>query len=93
METAHAGPGNLEVMVNSGRVPTTPQAQSPTQYAITFSPTDDRPHVIDVRFNGEHVPGESNVPSPSNSANNNKDRSLYNLAGHLALVVSCRYLL
>ncbi|KAL1437060.1 hypothetical protein MTO96_049063 [Rhipicephalus appendiculatus] len=46
VETAHAGPGNLEVMVNNGRVPTTPQAQSPTQYAITFTPTDDRPHVI-----------------------------------------------
>ncbi|KAH7961849.1 hypothetical protein HPB52_012689 [Rhipicephalus sanguineus] len=57
VETAHAGPGNLEVMVNNGRVPTTPQAQSTTQYAITFTPTDDRPHVIDVRFNGDHVPG------------------------------------
>lgn len=57
VETAHAGPGNLEVMVNNGKVPTTPQAQSPTQYAITFTPTDDRPHIIDVRFNGEHVPG------------------------------------
>lgn len=57
VETAHAGPGNLEVMVNNGRVPTTPQAQSPTQYAITFTPTDDRPHAIDVRFNGDHVPG------------------------------------
>ncbi|XP_064455536.1 filamin-A-like [Ornithodoros turicata] len=57
VETAHAGPGNLEVMVNNGTVPTTPQAQSLTQYAITFTPTDDRPHVIEVRFNGEHVPG------------------------------------
>ncbi|EEC09954.1 conserved hypothetical protein [Ixodes scapularis] len=57
VETAHAGPGNLEVMVNNGRVSTTAQAQSPTQYAITFTPADDRPHVIDVRFNGEHVPG------------------------------------
>ncbi|KAH9369761.1 hypothetical protein HPB48_007728 [Haemaphysalis longicornis] len=57
VETAHAGPGNLEVMVNNGRVPTTPQAQSPTQYAITFTPAEERPHVIDVRFNGDHVPG------------------------------------
>ncbi|XP_022709435.1 filamin-A-like isoform X1 [Varroa jacobsoni] len=57
VETAGAGPGNLEVMVNQGRVPTTPQAKAPTLYSIHFTPTEAEDHVIDVRFNGHHVPG------------------------------------
>lgn len=57
VETAGAGPGNLEVMVNQGRVPTTPQAKTPTLYSIHFTPTEAEEHAIDVRFNGNHVPG------------------------------------
>ncbi|OQR78194.1 filamin-A-like [Tropilaelaps mercedesae] len=57
VETAGAGPGNLEVMVNQGRVPTTPQAKTPTLYSIHFTPTEAEDHIIDVRFNGNHVPG------------------------------------
>ncbi|OQR79827.1 hypothetical protein BIW11_05461, partial [Tropilaelaps mercedesae] len=57
VETAGAGPGNLEVMVNHGRVATSPQAQSASLYAIHFTPQEPGPHEIEVKFNGEHVPG------------------------------------
>lgn len=57
VETANAGPGNLEVMVNNGQVPTIPQAQGSGLYAITFTPKDIKRHIIDLKFNGEVVPG------------------------------------
>lgn len=57
MEAAHAGPGNLEVIVNNGKVPSTPQALGPSLYAITFMPKDIENHNIDIKFNGEAVPG------------------------------------
>lgn len=57
VETANAGPGNLEVTVNKGQVATVPQAQSPTQYAISFTPQDAKTHIIDLKFNGEPVAG------------------------------------
>ncbi|XP_013775194.1 LOW QUALITY PROTEIN: filamin-A-like [Limulus polyphemus] len=57
VETANAGPGNLEVMINDGQVETSAHAQSPSLYAISFHPKDDQPHSIDVKFNGEPVPG------------------------------------
>lgn len=53
-----AGPGNLEVTVNGGRVPTAAAAQGAHTYAISFTPRDPRPHTVELRFNGDHVPGE-----------------------------------
>ncbi|KAJ8873544.1 hypothetical protein PR048_024362 [Dryococelus australis] len=57
VETSQAGPGNLEVTVNGGRVPTSAQAQGPHSYAISFTPREAVPHTVDLRFNGEDVPG------------------------------------
>lgn len=57
VETSQAGPGNLEVTVNGGRVPTSAQAQGPHTYAISFTPRDATPHSVDLRFNGQDVPG------------------------------------
>ncbi|GLH04456.1 Uncharacterized protein GBIM_10161 [Gryllus bimaculatus] len=57
VETREAGPGNLEVTVNGGRVPTSAQAQGPHTYAISFTPREAVPHTVDLRFNGEDVPG------------------------------------
>lgn len=56
-----AGPGNLEVTVNGGRVPTAAAAQGAHTYAISFTPRDPRPHTVELRFNGDHVPGEYHV--------------------------------
>lgn len=57
VETSQAGPGNLEVTVNGGRVPTSAQAQGPHTYAISFTPREPTSHTVDLRFNGEDVPG------------------------------------
>ncbi|XP_016842924.1 filamin-A isoform X2 [Nasonia vitripennis] len=57
VETSQAGPGNLEVTVNGGRVPTSAQAQGPHTYAISFTPREPTIHTVDLRFNGEDVPG------------------------------------
>ncbi|KAF5298465.1 hypothetical protein FQR65_LT01244 [Abscondita terminalis] len=57
VETSQAGPGNLEVTVNGGRVPTSAQAQGPHTYAISFTPREASTHSVDLRFNGQDVPG------------------------------------
>ncbi|CAB3388551.1 Hypothetical predicted protein [Cloeon dipterum] len=57
VETSQAGPGNLEVTVNGGRVPTSAQAQGIHTYAISFTPREASPHTVELRFNGEDVPG------------------------------------
>ncbi|KAB7497586.1 Filamin-A [Armadillidium nasatum] len=57
VETNNAGPGNLEVTVNGGQVPTGAQAQGNHVYAISFTPKEAKPHVVELSFNGENVPG------------------------------------
>ncbi|XP_054168385.1 filamin-C-like [Oppia nitens] len=57
VEATNAGPGNLEVIVNNGKVPSTPKALGSSLYAITFVPKDREDHNIDIKFNGEPVPG------------------------------------
>ncbi|KAG8237581.1 hypothetical protein J437_LFUL003305, partial [Ladona fulva] len=57
VETSQAGPGNLEVTVNGGRVATSAQARGPHTYAISFTPREASPHAVQLRFNGEDVPG------------------------------------
>ncbi|XP_046393064.1 filamin-A isoform X2 [Ischnura elegans] len=57
VETSQAGPGNLEVTVNGGRVATSAQARGPHTYAISFTPREATPHAVQLRFNGEDVPG------------------------------------
>lgn len=57
VETSQAGPGNLEVTVNGGRVGTTAQTQGPHTYAISFTPRQATPHTVDLKFNGNNVPG------------------------------------
>ncbi|CAG2102208.1 unnamed protein product, partial [Medioppia subpectinata] len=57
VEASNAGPGNLEVIVNNGKVPSTPKALGSSLYAITFVPKDTEDHNIDIKFNGEAVPG------------------------------------
>ncbi|CRL07142.1 CLUMA_CG020137, isoform A [Clunio marinus] len=68
VETAQAGPGNLEVTVNDGRVPTSAQAQGQHTYAISFTPRDALSHTVELRFNGQDVPGSPficNIASPA----------------------------
>lgn len=57
VETSKAGPGNLEVTVNGGQVPTSAQAQGSHTYAISFTPKNPMVHIVELKFNGEDVPG------------------------------------
>lgn len=57
VEAANAGPGNLEVIVNNGKVPSCPQALGPSIYAISFVPKEAETHFIEIRFNGENIQG------------------------------------
>ena len=57
VEAKNAGPGNLEIIINNGNVPSTPQTLGSSQYAITFLPKEVENHQIDIRFNGELVQG------------------------------------
>lgn len=61
VETSQAGPGNLEVTVNGGQVPTSAQAHGLHTYAISFTPKEPKPHEVELKFNGENVPGELRV--------------------------------
>ena len=64
VETSQAGPGNLEVTVNGGQVPTSAQAHGLHTYAISFTPKDPKPHEVELKFNGENVPGGKSTPEP-----------------------------
>ncbi|KPM09408.1 filamin-A-like protein 2 [Sarcoptes scabiei] len=55
VEATNAGPGNLEVIVNNGKVPSTPKSLGSSLYAISFLPTDPELHVIEIKFNGKNV--------------------------------------
>lgn len=68
VETSQAGPGNLEVTVNGGRVPTSAQAQGQHTYAISFTPREVQNHTVDLRFNGQDVPGSPFICKVSKAA-------------------------
>ena len=48
---------HLHISVNNGQVPTSAQAQGNHTYAISFVPKEAKPHVVELKFNGENVPG------------------------------------
>jgi filamin len=73
VETAQAGPGNLEVTVNDGRVPTSAQAQGQHTYAISFTPRDAQNHTVELRFNGQDVPGSPFICKVSELINHQPD--------------------
>ena len=43
--------------MNNGQVPTSAQAQGNHTYAISFVPKESKPHIVELKFNGENVPG------------------------------------
>ena len=44
--------------VNGGQIPTSAQAQGLHTYAISFLPKEAKVHEIELKFNGENVPGK-----------------------------------
>ncbi|MCP9264971.1 FiLamiN (Actin binding protein)-like [Dirofilaria immitis] len=50
-----AGSGNLEIMINGGRVACRVRELGGRQYLASFTPTQAIPHIVEMRFNGENV--------------------------------------
>uniref|UniRef100_A0A1I7TZT2 Tubulin_C domain-containing protein n=2 Tax=Caenorhabditis tropicalis TaxID=1561998 RepID=A0A1I7TZT2_9PELO len=57
IDASAAGSGNLEIMINGGRVPCRVRELGSRQYMAIFTPSQSITHTIEMRFNGEHVSG------------------------------------
>lgn len=53
VDVSRAGEGQLEITVDYGGVPNTARPIDKGQFAVTFTPRDARPHVVQITFNGE----------------------------------------
>lgn len=66
-----AGSGNLEIIINSGRVACRVRELSTRQFLAQFKPTQAAPHLVEMRFNNEHVRGSPwNIPLRSITSGN-----------------------
>lgn len=63
MDASEAGSGNLEVTVNDAELPASAEHMGGNRYAVFFTPTEAKPHKIDLSFNKEPVPGKLRVQS------------------------------
>lgn len=57
MDASQAGEGQLEISVNDGKVPNQVQVLGNGRCLVSFRPETSGIHIIDIRFNGENVPG------------------------------------
>ncbi|CAJ0583813.1 unnamed protein product, partial [Mesorhabditis spiculigera] len=57
IDASAAGSGNLEIMINGGRVPCRVRDLGSRQYLALFTPTEPITHTVEMRFNGESVRG------------------------------------
>ena len=61
VDASRAGAGNLEINVTTSadeNVPNFVTSAGSGRYDVSYTPQGRDNHVIHVRFNGEHVPGE-----------------------------------
>lgn len=59
VDAAKAGSGNLEIMVNGGLVDCEVTDLGHQRFRAHFVPQTSTPHVIDMRFNSQAVPGKN----------------------------------
>ena len=57
VDGSQAGSGNLEILVNGGRVVSHVKSLGNQRFLASFTPMDAMTHVVEMRFNGETVPG------------------------------------
>ena len=53
VDVSRAGEGQLEITVDHGTVPNTARPIEKGQFAVSFIPTEARPHTVEITFNGE----------------------------------------
>lgn len=57
VDASRAGEGQLEIAVNDGDVPNQVVVQGNGKCQVSFKPESTLPHVVDIKFNGQNVPG------------------------------------
>lgn len=59
IDASGSGEGVLEISVANpfGEVPNQVQVQGNGRCAVSFKPELSHPHVVDIKFNGQNVPG------------------------------------
>lgn len=57
MDASQAGEGQLEISINEGEVPNHVQVVGGGRCLVSFTPDQAKPHLIDIKFNGETVRG------------------------------------
>ncbi len=58
MDASQAGEGQLEISINDGEVPNHVQVLGGGKCLVSFTPEIAKAHSIEIKFNGETVPGE-----------------------------------
>lgn len=57
VDGSQAGSGNLEILVNGGRVTSSVRALGSQRFIASFTPHETGTHIVQITFNGETVPG------------------------------------
>lgn len=57
VDGSQAGSGNLEILVNGGRVTSSVRALGSQRFIASFTPHETGTHTVQITFNGEVVPG------------------------------------
>jgi len=66
IDGSKAGSGNLEILVNGGRVTSSVRSLGGQRFIASFTPHEHGTHTVQITFNGETVPGKSNQSRKSN---------------------------
>lgn len=60
VDASQAGEGQLEISINEGEVPNHVTVVGGGRCLVSFTPELTKPHLIDIKFNGETVTGMLN---------------------------------
>jgi hypothetical protein len=58
VDGSRAGSGNLEILVNGGRVTSSVRALGGQRFVASFTPHETGIHTVQITFNNETVPGK-----------------------------------
>ena len=57
VDASQAGEGQLEISINDGELPNQVRVLGGGCCLVSFTPEQAKPHAIDIKFNGETIPG------------------------------------
>lgn len=57
VDGSRAGSGNLEILVNGGRVTSSVRSLGMQKFIASFTSHEPGPHTVQITFNGDTVPG------------------------------------